>query len=112
VINSINGGLSGDTLSLTVNAGDIDGDLAQAELSLLDQSNNMLMLLDPIVLADDPAIARTLNLTVNGMGQFPKALKVLVALVDRRTNRSGNSSLDFSMGDSGASEVRTVSLTA
>ncbi len=108
VINSLTGGLSGDTLTLTVAAGDADGDLTQAQVSLLNESNSVVTQLQPIALGNDASPARTLTLAINGMGQFPTALKTSVALVDSHSNRSGTSTFDFSRADSGAPDLRSA----
>ncbi|HXG93227.1 MAG TPA: NF038122 family metalloprotease [Blastocatellia bacterium] len=109
VINSVTGGLSGNTLTLMVNAADPDGDLAQAQVSLLDGSNNVLTQFQPVTLVNDPSPTRTLTLTVTSMNQFPAALKASVALTDSRTNRSGASTLDFSLADAGGPNMRSAS---
>jgi hypothetical protein len=109
VINSLSGELSGDTLTLTIAATDTDGDLAQAQVSLLNESNSVVTQLEPIALGNDPSPARPLTLIINGMAQFPSALKTSVALLDSRSNRSGASTFDFSRGDSGGPDLRSSS---
>jgi hypothetical protein len=109
VINSLTGGLSGDTLTLTIAATDTDGDLAQAQVSLLNESNSVVTELQPIALGNDPSPARTVTLNINGMAQFPSALKTSVALLDSRSNRSGASTFDFSRADSGGPDLRSSS---
>ncbi|PYT05430.1 MAG: hypothetical protein DMF60_12010 [Acidobacteria bacterium] len=108
-INSVNGGLSGDTLTLIIAATDADGDLARAQVSLLNESNSVVTQLQPIALVNDPSPDRTLTLAVNGLGQFPTALKMSVALEDSRSNRSGVSTFDFSRADSGGPDLRSAS---
>jgi hypothetical protein len=108
-ISSVTGGLSGDSLTLNVSVSDADGDLAQAQVTLLNQSNSVVTQLQPITLVTDPSPIRTLTLTINGMGQFPAALKMSVALVDSRSNRSGVSTFDFSRADSGGPDLRNAS---
>jgi hypothetical protein len=109
VINSLTGGLSGDTLTLTIVAADADGDLAQAQVSLLNESNRVVTQLQPIALSNDPSPSRLLTLNINGMAQFPSALKTSVALVDSRGDRSGASTFDFSRADAGGPNLRRSS---
>lgn len=111
-INSVTGRLIGDSLTLNVSAADPDGDLAQAQVTLLNQSNGVVTQVQPITLSSDPSPIRTLTLTINGMGQFPAALKMTVALVDRRSNRSGVSTFDFSGADSGGPDLRSASFNS
>jgi hypothetical protein len=107
-ITSIAGTLGGDTLALQVNASDVDGDLVRAELTLLDGSNNAVSQTQSATLMVDPSPTRMLNFALNGMGQFPTALKVRVDLVDSQSNRSGASTFDFSVADSGGPDLRNV----
>ena len=111
-INSVTGRLIGDSLVMNISAADQDGDLAQAQVTLLNQSNGVVTQLQPITLSSDPSPIRTLTLTINGMGQFPAALKMTVALVDRRSNRSGVSTFDFSGADSGGPDLRSASFNS
>src|SRR5262245_1560198 len=111
-INSVTGALSGETLTVRVGAADLDGDLAQAQLALLNDANAVVHQLQPTTLPVDASTTRNLNLDITGMGLFPTAVKVSVALVDSRGNQSATSTLDFGQADSGGPDVRNVAFDA
>jgi hypothetical protein len=109
VVSSVTGALTGNTLALMVGADDRDGDLVQAQVSLLNESSNVLTQFQPIALSNDPSPSRTLNLSITAMAQFPSAFKASVSLTDSRTNRSNERVFDFSVADSGGPNLNNVS---
>jgi len=109
VIDFVRGSLDGNTLAITVNAADGDGDIVQVQSALLDESNRVVAENTPIDVGGDTTPSRTLVLNVGGMERFPTALKLSVTVVDSRSHRSNTAVLDFGVADSGGPSLRSGS---
>jgi hypothetical protein len=106
VVHSVSGELDGNTLRLTVNAQDGDGNLAQVFSSLLDGSDRVVTE-NSFDIGGDTATSRVVTLNLGGMGQVPSAVKVKVSVIDSEGNRSNTTVFDFSVADQGGPELRS-----
>jgi hypothetical protein len=102
----VSGELDGNTLRLTVNAQDGDGNLAQVFSSLLDGSDRVVTE-NSFDIGGDTATSRVVTLNLGGMGQVPSAVKVKVSVIDSEGNRSNTTVFDFSVADQGGPELRS-----
>ena len=101
--------LNGDVLSLTVFGSDPDGDVVQAKLTLLDQKDHVIG--ETSAFNIDAGIPASIVLTFDtgGLNSSPAAVHVGLTLIDTRNNKSPMAVADFSQGDPGGPQVRSVS---
>jgi hypothetical protein len=109
VITSVTGDLQGNTLVLTGTATDPDGDIAQADVALLDGAGHAAG--DTGLLAGSFGSATTSNFTLNvsNMQNFPSALTASLVLVDSKGNKSAPVTADFSKADPGGAQITSAS---
>lgn len=100
--------LEGDELTLDYAAVDLDGDLARADVSLLDESGGVIGT-RPVTIdsGDSRYVASTLLLT--GMKLVPAALRASVVLLDRAGNRSAEVVADFGKAEPGGLTLKSAS---
>jgi hypothetical protein len=107
-ISALEAHLEGDKLRLAGTATDPDADVVQAQVQLLDGRNQVVASFAPF--AVDIGIVSSINfeLQVNGLSQFPDAIKVTLFLIDSHGNRSAPFSADFSEADPGGPALSNV----
>lgn len=109
VITSLQADLDGDKLKLTGVVADPDGDIVQAQSSLLNASGQVVGETEPFAvnLGNSPTINFTL--TITNLNSIPAAMQASLTFIDRRGNRSPGRVADFSGADSGGPTVSNVS---
>jgi hypothetical protein len=100
--------LSGDVLTLTGAGADVDGDVAQAQTTLLNQKGQVLAQTAPF--STDYGIVSTfkINMRFTGMGGQPEATQMSLVFIDSRGNKSVPAVVDFSGGDPGSPKLSTA----
>jgi hypothetical protein len=105
VITSLQAELKGDDLALTGVVVDWDGDIVQAQSSLLDGAGQVVGQTAPFAVNFGDSTTVNFNLTVNNLNAIPAALIASLTFIDRRGNRSAAQTADFSSGDAGGPAV-------
>jgi hypothetical protein len=111
VITALQGELRGDDLLLTGVAADSDGDIVQAQSSLLDGSGQVVARTEPFAVNFGSSTTVDFTLTITNLNAFPAAVMASVVFIDRRGNRSAPLSADFSHGDPDGPTVSAASYT-
>ncbi|MEN3334370.1 MAG: hypothetical protein V7641_3735 [Blastocatellia bacterium] len=103
--------LEGDALGLDYAAIDRDGDLAMAEVSILDEAGRAVR--SPLSMAINSGSATQVEsqLVISGLSTPPTAWRAAVTLIDRSGNRSPAATVDFSKADSGGLALTGASFT-
>jgi hypothetical protein len=103
--------LEGDALRFDYAALDGDGDLAAAEISLVDEAGRAVR--PAAVLTINAGNARRLEseLALGGLSALATAWRANVVLIDRAGNRSAEAEADFSRADSGGLSLTAASFT-
>jgi hypothetical protein len=109
VINSLQAELTDDVVTMTGVAADSDGDIVQAQASLLDQAGQVVGQTAPFDVSFGSSTAINFTLTVNNIKSVPAAMQVSLTLIDRRGNRSAAKTADFSGGDQGGATLSNAS---
>jgi hypothetical protein len=108
-VGSLAGDLRGDSLTLTGSVTDPQGDIAQAQVTLLD-SNNVVVRQDaPVPVSFGGATTTTFSLLVTGLNSAPAATKASLVFIDSQGNRSSAAAGDFSQADPGGPDLKTAS---
>ena len=109
VITSLQADLDGDQLTLTGVVADPDGDIVQAQSSLLNGSGQVVGETQPFAvnLGNSPTINFTV--TVTNLNAIPAAMQAALTFIDRRGNRSPSRVADFSGADSAGFTVSSGS---
>jgi hypothetical protein len=103
--------LEGDTLAVGYAAIDRDGDLAVAEISILDEAGRVLRPASNLATdSGDVALVES-ELTISGLGDLPTAWRASVVLIDRSGNRSADATVEFSTADEGGPALTGASFT-
>lgn len=108
-INSIRGNLQGDVVTLTGTVADAQGDITQAQTSLLDDSNNVLVQNAPVAVSFGGQTSASYNLQISGLNNRPTAMRASLVFIDSQANRSAALSADFSQADPGGPTVNKAS---
>lgn len=111
-INSVNAGLSGDVVTLTGAVSDAQGDITQAQTSLLDSSSNVLAQNAPVTVNFGTQTTASYNLQITGLNNIPTATQALVVFIDGQGNRSSASIADFSVADPGGPTLNKANYDA
>jgi hypothetical protein len=108
-IGSLSASLQGDLLTLTGQATDGQGDITQAQTTLLNSSGGVVAQNSPFAVNFGGQTSLSFNLDVAGLNGFPAATKVGLVLIDQQGNQSASVTADFSEADSGGPTVRSAS---
>ncbi|HWP44787.1 MAG TPA: NF038122 family metalloprotease [Blastocatellia bacterium] len=111
-ISSVAGDLQGDMLTLTGAVSDPEGDIAQAEVSLLDGSGSVISQTPPVGVSSGGSTAYNFSFQVNGLNDVPAALQARLVFIDSQGNRSAGAVADFSKADAGGPNIKKVVLKA
>ena len=103
--------LEGDALQFELAALDRDGDLAMAEVTLLDEANRMVRVPTTQAINSGSAAAVEAQFAMSNMSVLPTAWRASVVLVDRAGTRSAAATVDFNRADSGALSLTGASFT-
>jgi hypothetical protein len=109
VIASLQADLTGDDLTLTGVATDSDGDIVQAQSSLLDGSGQVVGHTDPFPVSFGSSTTVNFTLTVSNLNDIPAAVQASLIFIDRRGNHSAAKTADFSNADSGGPTLSNAS---
>lgn len=110
-LGSLVGNLFGDVLTLTGTVTDAQGDITQAQTTLLDESGNILR--QDAAFAVNPGGQTTFNfdLEVNGLANVPAATRCRLVFIDGQGNNSNAVTADFSEADSGGPTIKSASFS-
>jgi hypothetical protein len=108
VIESLAAGLDGDVLTLTGTAADSDGDIAQAQVKLLNGGGLTVAQTSPFAvnLGSTPEVS--FRLTVTNLSKFPTAVQALLLLTDRGGHTSHPSITSFNQSVPGGPFLNSV----
>jgi hypothetical protein len=108
-VTEIKADLNGDLLTVTGFSSDPDGDILQAQLTLLDKKDRVVG--ETAAFKVDFGLPSVLSFTIpfSNMRTFPDVVQVGLTLIDSKGNRSGLAVADFSKGDKGGPAVKKVS---
>ncbi|MFL6215494.1 MAG: NF038122 family metalloprotease [Blastocatellia bacterium] len=103
--------LEGDALQLDCAALDRDGDMATAEIGLVDEAGRLLRPVSVLTINAGNARRLESQLALNGLSALATASRADIVLVDRAGNRSAEAGVDFSRADSGGLSLTAASFT-
>lgn len=109
LITSLSTDLRGDVVTLTGQATDTQGDIAQAQTTLLNDSGSVLVQSNPIAVNSNGQTSLGFNLQFAGVNSYPAATKVSLVLIDQQGNRSPGATADFSAADPGGPTLKSAS---
>lgn len=109
VTTSLQADLDGDKLTLKGVVTDSDGDIVQAQASLLDSSGQAVAQTNPFPVNFGSSTTVNFTLTVTNLNAIPAAMQASLVFIDRQGNRSAAKVADFSQGDSGGATVMNAS---
>ena len=98
---STSGSLQGDVVTLAGKLEDAQGDVVQAQTTLLDDSCNVLLLNPPVAVDFGGQTSANFNLQIAGLNSRPTATHASLAFTDSQTNRSVTLEIDFTLADPG-----------
>ena len=101
VIRTLAASLDGDVLTLTVNATDSQGDIAQAQVRLFDGAGQQVAQTAPFAVNVGTSTEVSFYLTITNLRSFPTAVQASLTLTDRQDQTSQPLVTDFSQGDPG-----------
>jgi hypothetical protein len=108
-IGSVAGSLSGDVLTMTGSVSDGQGDIAQAQLTLLNSQGNTVAQSAAVGVNLAGATSTSFTLQFNGLNVYPTATRASLIFIDARGNRSSGATADFGQADAGGPKVTKVS---
>jgi hypothetical protein len=97
--------LNGDVLTLTGLAVDGDGDIRQAQASLLDAANTVVSNGSPVETNFGISTQTNFNLQFSNLSAFPSVTQVSLVFIDSKGNRGQAVTADFSKADTGGASV-------
>jgi len=103
--------LVGNTLTFTGSVTDPDGDITQAQSTLLNGTNQVLATSPLLTLAFGSSTSVNFTLSISGLGTFPSAVMGTMQFIDSHGNRSASVTADFSQGDSGGPTIKNATLS-
>ena len=109
IIDSLSASLDGDILSLTGTASDADGDMAQAQVNLLDAAGQVVAKTPPFAVDFASVTTSNFKLTVSNLSAFPMAVRASLTVIDRKGNHSAARTADFSRDDAGRPTISSAS---
>jgi hypothetical protein len=109
IINSLVGNLHGDVLTLTGNVADAQGDITQAQTSLLDDSGNVLVQNSPVPVNFGGLASASFDLQIPGLNNRPTATRARLVFIDALANFSPAVTVDFSQADPGGPAANKAS---
>jgi hypothetical protein len=110
-INSLAGRLNLDTLTLTGSVSDTQGDITQAQTTMLDGSNNIVRQDAPFAVSAGGQTIFNFNFQVTGLSNLPTATRCSVVFIDGASNRSVAITADFSQADPGGPGLNKVTFS-
>jgi hypothetical protein len=110
-IGTVVGNLFGDVLTLTGTVADAQGDITQAQTTLLDQSGNILRQDAPFAVNPGGQTTFNFNLQINGLANAPAAVMCRLVFMDGQGNTSNAATADFSEADPGGPTVKSASFS-
>ncbi|HJZ67014.1 MAG TPA: hypothetical protein VKF81_02630, partial [Blastocatellia bacterium] len=108
-ISSLSADLQGDVLTLTGQATDAQGDITQAQTTLLNNDGVALVQTNPAAGGLNGQTALTFTFQLAGVNAYPAATKVSLVFIDAQGNRSSAVTADFSQADNGGPSLRSAS---
>ena len=97
--------LDGDVLDLNYAAMDLDGNVAQADVSILDEAGRSLKESSGFAINSANSTQIESQLSIGGLSAVPTALRASLILIDRDGNRSPEVTVDFSRPEAGGLTV-------
>jgi hypothetical protein len=110
-ISTASGDLRGDMLTLSGAVSDPEGDIIQAEISLLDSTGVVVNQYPPISISSGGAASFNYSLQVAGLNNLPAATQARLIFMDGQGNRSTAASVDFSQADPGGPRIKKISFS-
>lgn len=104
------GNLDGDVLTLTGVVSDAQGDITQAQVTLLATNGNILRQDAPVPVNFGDAITASFNIAVEGLIDVPAATVAQIVFRDGDGNSSNAVTVDFGKADEGGPSLKKVNL--
>ena len=101
--------LEGDVLDLTFAAIDLDGDVAKADLTILDEGGHPVGPTSSFAIASGNSIRIESQLSMGGLSVLPTAVAAALVLIDRDGNRSAEATLGFGRAEAGGVTLSSAS---
>lgn len=108
VISALSASLEGDVLTLDVNAGDPQGDIALAQVKLLDGIGQVVAQTSRFEVNVGTSPQVSFRLTVTNLNTFPTVKHAALFLTDRQGQTSQPAVADFSQADPGGPTLQAV----
>jgi hypothetical protein len=109
VITALSGSLQGNTLTMTGTATNPNGNIAQADITLLDGAGHTAGDTGLFSSNFGSATTSSFTLTVTNMQNFPSAVRASLVLADSQGGKSAPFVADFSQADPGGPQITTAS---
>ncbi|MBI3649983.1 MAG: hypothetical protein HY231_02915 [Acidobacteria bacterium] len=97
--------LNGDVLALTGVAADNEGDVRQAQITLLNSANAVVNTGAPFDVNFGVSTQSSFTLNFSNLSAYPTAMQVSLVFIDSKGNRSQAVSADFSKADTGGANL-------
>jgi hypothetical protein len=107
-IGTASGDLLGDMLTLSGTVSDPQGDIVQAEVSLLNSAGGLVSQYPPTPVNTGGAASFNFSFQVAGLNDLPAATRASLVFIDGQGNRSSAASVDFSRADPGGPNIKKV----
>ncbi|HEU4390004.1 MAG TPA: hypothetical protein VFV34_19540, partial [Blastocatellia bacterium] len=104
-VSNLTANLSGEVLTLSGTATDPDGDIAQAQTSLLNGAGGVINQSAQFNVGFTGSPPASFNLQINNIKDFPEAMRVTLVLIDGQGSRSSPVTADFSLADAGGPNI-------
>ncbi len=101
--------LEGDVLDIAYAAVDLDGDVAKAEVTLLDEAGRPVGQPSNVVTGSGGSVQSESQISIGGLKMMPLALSAKLVLVDSDGNRSPEATVDFGRAEPGGLTLRNAS---
>lgn len=101
----VNASLNADVLTVTGVASDSEGDVTQAEVSLLNANNAVVSNGSPVNVNFGTTTQSNFTLQYANMGAFPTVTQASLVFIDSKGNRSQAVKADFSKADTGGANL-------
>ena len=111
VISNLAASLVGNTLTFTGSVADPDGDMTQAQSTLLNGTNQVIATSPLLTLTFGSATSVNFTLNISGLAAFPSAVMGTLAFIDSQGNRSTTVTADFSQADAGGPTIKNATLS-
>jgi hypothetical protein len=97
--------LNGDIVTLTGVAVDTDGDVKQAQVTLLNAANGVVTTGQPFDVNFGVSTSTVFDLRLSNMNAFPTAMQITLVFIDSKGNQSQAVTADFSRADAGGATL-------